>query len=80
MNSITAEQAYRRKKIGLAKVGLFLAWLSSLALVIFPIFNSLATNGVFQLFDSKILTLFVLTMIFVSMGEFIGGIFMIIYN
>lgn len=80
MNNITADEAYRKKKVRLAKVGLFIAWVSSLCMVAFPIFNSLATDDVYQLFDSKILTLYVLSLLFVSMGEFFGGIFMIAYQ
>lgn len=80
MNGISAQEAYRKKKIRLAKFGLLIAWISSLCMVTFPIFNSLATDGVYQLFDSKILTLYVLSLLFVAMGEFFGGIFLILYQ
>lgn len=80
MNTITAENAYRKKKVRLAKFGLFIAWVSSLCMVAFPIFNSLATDKVYQLFDSKILTLYVLSLLFLSFGEFLGGIFMMLYQ
>lgn len=80
MNTITAQEAYRKKKIRLAKFGLLIAWFSSLCMVAFPIFNSLATDNVYRLFDSKILTLYVLSLLFVAMGEFFGGIFLIIYQ
>ncbi len=80
MNNINAQEAYRKKKMRLAKIGLVLAWFSSLAMVAFPIFNTLATDGVYSLFDDKVLTLYVLSLLFVAIGEFIGGIFMIVYN
>lgn len=77
---LTAKEIYQKKKVKLAVFGLFLAWLSALAMVIFQNFNVSATDMITAHFPSGLLAAYVLTLLTLSLCEFTGGILMMIYN
>ena len=42
--NLNAEQAYINKKVGVAKVGMVLSWVSSITAILFGIFNTVASS------------------------------------
>ena len=67
---LTAKEIYQKKKVKLAVFGLFLAWLSALAMVIFQNFNVSATDMINAHFPSGLLAAYVLTLLTLSLCQY----------
>ena len=79
-NRLEAINTYNARKLRLAKLGLLIAWFSSLSFVGFQNVNVAATTDLYSNFDEKLMTIYLVTLISVGICEFSGGIMMIIYN
>ncbi len=80
-SSITSMEVFRKKRISLAKFGLFLALLSSFVLVFFSLFNSGAQTIVLgAMGESTVLATIVTALIVLGFGEFGAGIILILYK
>lgn len=83
MINMDAEQVYVKKKVGIAKVGMVIAWVSSITAIMFGIFNSAASSLIeadmgFDL--SKPLTQAIVCITILGVGEIFAGIMTLIYN
>lgn len=83
MQNLSAEQAYAERKIGVAKVGMLLAWISSLTAILFGIFNgaasSLIESNTGADMSSPLISAIVCITI-LGVGEIFAGIMTQIYN
>ena len=81
--TISSEEAYKKRKIGIAKAGLFIAWISSLTAVSQGIFNSASTGIVSDTITSTVsptvLTILI-AITLLAVNDIIAGIFLLIYN
>lgn len=81
--TLNAEQAYVDRKVGIAKVGLFVAWISSITAILFGIFNG-AASGLIESATgadmNKPLINAIVCITILGVGEIIAGIFTQIYN
>lgn len=76
-----ALRVYNQKKVRLAVKGLIIACISAIAMVIFPILNVSGTDSIFALFDGdSLIQSFILTLVGLSLCEFIGGIILMGYS
>lgn len=81
-NGNTAEEAYRKKKINIAKFGMFLAWISAVTAILMGVFNDSAStliNKNMTGVDSVLCTAIVAITI-LGINDIICGIFCFIYN
>lgn len=78
--NLNAREQYQKKKVKLAVMGLGLALVSAITLVTFQNFNVAATSLINEHFSDSLLAAFVLTLITLSLCEFVGGLIMIGYN
>ncbi len=75
-----AKKIYEDRKVRLAVLGLFMAWISALSLVVFQNFNVVATERISEQFADSLVFTYVLTLVTLFFCEFCGGILMIIFN
>ena len=78
--NLNAKELYQKKKVKLAILGLFLSWISAVTLVVFQNFNVSATGIINESFSDSLVAAFVLTLVTLSLCEFVGGLIMIGYN
>ncbi len=78
--SISAEQAYRNKKISIAKAGLLLAWLSSVTCICQTMFNNIGTPIISANFEDRALITAIIAITLLGMSDFFSGIYTLIYN
>lgn len=77
-----AEEKYRQKKIGIAKVGMFLAWISALTAIMMGVFNSSASTLISAKMtgvDSALCTS-IIAITILGFNDVICGIFCFINN
>lgn len=78
----SAEEVYTNKKIGIAKFGMFIAWISSLTAIMMGIFNSSASTIISgEMTDAKsVLATSIIAITILGFNDIIGGIFCMIWN
>lgn len=81
--NLNAEQAYFNKKVGVAKAGMVIAWISSITAILFGVFNT-AASGLIQ-GDTGVdlgnpLIQAIVSITILGIGEIMAGIMTLIYN
>lgn len=79
---ISAEEAYRSKKIGIAKFGMFLAWISAITAILMGIFNGSASTLISEKMTgvNTVLGTSIIAITILGLNDIICGIFCFIYN
>lgn len=81
--SLSVEQAYVDKKVGIAKVGMLIAWISSVTAILFGIFNGAASSLIEADTGTDLshpLVEAIVCITILGVGEIIAGIMTLIYN
>lgn len=81
--NLNAEQAYVNKKVGVAKIGMVIAWVSSITAILFGVFNTSASTliqGDTGVDLSSPLTQAIVSITILGVGEIFAGIMTQIYD
>ncbi len=81
--NLNAEQAYINKKVGVAKVGMVLSWVSSITAILFGIFNTVASSLIEADTGSDLsgpLNQAIVCITILGIGEIFAGIMTLVYN
>ena len=81
--NLNAEQAYVNRKVGIAKVGMIIAWVSSITAIMFGIFNTAASTLIqedIQVDLSNPLIQAIVCITILGVGEIFAGVMTQIYN
>lgn len=81
-NTIPAEETYRNKKIGIAKFGMMLAWISSITAIMMGIFNTSASTLISAEMTTaqSVLVTAIVAITILGINDIICGIFCFIWN
>lgn len=79
-NKLSPEEMYKIKKINIAKKGLFLAWISSVTMVIQGILNNMITEKIEYQMQSDYIKVIIIAITLLAINDIIAGIWTTFYN
>jgi len=79
---ITAEETYRNRKIGIAKLGMLLAWISAITAILMGVFNSSASTLILRKMTgvNSVMCIAIIAITILGINDIICGIFCFIFN
>ena len=77
---LSAKQMHEKRKMRLAIFGLVIAFIAAVANTVFQNFNVAASGIIGESFTDSLLATYVLSVMIIAIGEFIGGFIMIVFN
>lgn len=78
--NLTPDESYKKKKINLAKGGLFLAWIASVTAVTQGIINGISTGIIMTNLESTAIITIIVAITLLAINDVIAGVWTMIWN